>query len=242
MQRFFIAPEQVSNGRISFTVEQAHHIKKVLRLNRDSRMVVIDNAGQEMIARLDTVNSEKVEGILEQCVQSLREPSIKITLYQALLKSGKFEYVIQKCTEIGVSSFVPIICERCVAQMPGNSKLQRWAKTAQQAAEQSGRQKIPVVNTPVKYSKACSELNGFSVLPWENEGSQDIKHLLRWMEKPKRINIFIGPEGGFDPDEISIAIDHGIHCVSLGKRILRSETAGIVTASILMYEFDEMQL
>jgi 16S rRNA (uracil1498-N3)-methyltransferase len=171
------------------------------------------------------------------------EPGTKITLYQALLKGSNFEFVLQKCTEIGVAVFVPVICERCVAGEPDGKRLSRWRNIIIKAAEQSRRGKLPVLHNPVSFTRACRSASGISLLPWEGEKTRSIGDALQGYhqtEKIPKFSIFIGPEGGFSSHEVDIAQSCGIEPVSLGPRILRAETAGLVTAAVTLYEFGEM--
>ena len=242
MNRFFVKNDDIFDDYILIRGEHAHHIKAVLRLRKDEKIIVLDNRGREMITRLNKIENDVVEAIIESFDVTKSEPLIDIYLYQALLKSNSFERVIQKCTEIGVAVFVPVICERCVAKIPGDSKMSRWRKVAQQAAEQSGRGKIPVIEKVVNFAQACNGAQGLSILPWESERTQGIKTVLHKNKGCKKVCIFIGPEGGFSQVEIDYAAKNGIVSVSLGRRTLKAETAGEVAASVVCYEFDEMEI
>lgn len=242
MNRFFVNNDDVRDDYVLIRGERAHHIRDVLRLKKGDKIIVLDNKGKEMIARLKQIDNEVIEAVIESFDMTKGDPFIDIYLFQALLKSNSFEGVIQKCTEIGVKVFVPVICERCVARIPGDNKMSRWHKVAQQAAEQSRRGRIPVIENVVSFAQACDGAQGLSILPWELESTQGIKTVLHKNRDKKKVCIFIGPEGGFSQAEIHYATRKGIVCVSLGRRTLKAETAGAVAASVVCYEFDEMEI
>lgn len=237
MHRFFIPPERIENGNTFISGGQAHQIKEVLRLKSGDQVVALDNTGIEYKVELVEISKNRVKG--KVIGQSLcpNEPVIQITLYQTLLKSDKFEWVLQKCTEVGVSRFVPITCERCVVDTPSESRFERWRKILYEAAEQSRRGKISDLDPVIDFKCACEQVDGLSIVPWEQE---TVDGITAAMSNEKRVNIFIGPEGGFTVDEIEIARNAGIIPITLGKRILRAETAGIVTATIIMHKSGEL--
>lgn len=240
MHHFFIPPEWIDKDSISISGEQVHQIREVLRLKSGDGIVVLDNTGMEYQVELRDITREKVVGkVIEQGLCP-NEPEIKITLYQALLKGDKFEWVLQKCTEVGVTRFVPIVCERCVASIPSESRFERWKKIIVEAAEQSKRGIIPDLGSIINMKQVCEEVDGLSIMPWEQENSVGIKAQLNNIGTVQHVNIFIGPEGGFGTDEVEYARGGGIVPVSLGKRIFRAETAGLVTTTILMYEAGEI--
>ena len=240
MHRFFIPPEWIGQSGVVITGEQAHQIKNVLRLKNGDRVIMLNNSGAEYELDLINITSSQVTGKIVEKRSSSGEPNIKITLYQSMLKGGKLDIVLQKCTEIGVTRFAPMICERTISRDPGNSRQDRWKKIIREAAEQSGRGKVPILEPILDFSKACENAVGISFLPWEEESELGIKSAISKTGKINQLNIFIGPEGGFTKEEIELARSHGIIPVTLGKRILRAETAGMVIASVICYENGEM--
>jgi 16S rRNA (uracil1498-N3)-methyltransferase len=170
------------------------------------------------------------------------EPAIKITLFQALLKTDKFEFVLQKCVELGVTTFVPFVSERCVVSQPSESKIERWQKIIRETAEQSKRSVLPILHPTVSFQEACKLTGVPSILLWEGEKSTSFKRTLKSQpfKKASSINIFVGPEGGFPSSEVEYAQQLGVIPVSLGNRILRAETAGLVAISAILYERGEM--
>ncbi|MBT4512894.1 MAG: 16S rRNA (uracil(1498)-N(3))-methyltransferase [Chloroflexi bacterium] len=240
MHRFFVLPLCISNNKVEIVGKQVHQIREVLRLKNGDQIIVLDNTGWEYKVRLAAITRQKVVGEVISQAHCQNEPSLEVTVFQALLKGSKTDLVLQKCTEIGVARFVPIACERCVAAKPSASRIERWENIVLEAAEQSGRGNIPELGSVLDFKQACENTNGFSLIPWELEKNQGIKAVLSCIGSAKHINIFIGPEGGFTPAEVEFAHIKGITPVSLGKRIMRAETAGLVAATAVFYECGEM--
>lgn len=239
MQRFFVNRQCIDRESITLEGDIVHQIRNVLRLQSGERIAVFDNDGLEYTVILDTVGKNQVKGTICNTRQTV-EPDIHIILYQALLKSDHFEFVLQKCTEIGVSIFVPIVCERCVARKPGANKIQRWEKVIKEATEQSGRGMMPVLKPTLSFEDACHSAKGFSLIASIGPDSIKLSHVLRSNNPLSTINIFIGPEGGFTTDELELTQRCGIQKISLGPRVLRTETAGLVAATAILYEYGEL--
>ncbi len=240
MHRFFLSVQSIHNDSVVIDGETAHRMREVLRLKVRDRVMILDNTGMEYHVELKTIQRHEITGKVVDKGICENESMLGITLYQSLLKSDKFELVLQKCTEMGVTEFIPIICERCVADRPSESRFHRWQKIVVEAAEQSKRGKIPELGSVLDFKQACENTSGFSLIPWELEKTKGIKTALTGMGSAEHINIFIGPEGGFTPTEIEIALSKGITPVTLGKRILRAETAGLVVVTAVFYEYGEM--
>ena len=175
------------------------------------------------------------------------EPRTKITLYQSVLKGSRFEWALQKGTELGISEFVPIIASRCIVQnlADAEAKFPRWQRVILEAAEQCGRAKFPALLPALMFSTACERAGagkGLALIPWEGETAFSLKWMLRPEagERPFSISLFIGPEGGFTGEEVELAADYGIRAVTLGPRILRAETAGIAAAAAIFYEMGDL--
>jgi 16S rRNA (uracil1498-N3)-methyltransferase len=159
------------------------------------------------------------------------------------LKSDRFEFVLQKCTEIGVTEFVPIMCERCVAGKPGVNKIQRWEKVIKEATEQAGRSAPPALKSTVSFEDAILSARGLSIIASTGSASLSLREIIRPRSNQDNhagINIFIGPEGGFTDDELESARRHGVKEVTLGPNTLRAETAGLVTATVILYECGQL--
>jgi 16S rRNA (uracil1498-N3)-methyltransferase len=240
MHRFFVPPEWIDHERVVITGSQARQLKDVLRLKIDDEITVLDNTGGEYQIKLVDIKSKAVIGEIVQRCRCLGEPLVEIILYQAVLKGKRFDFVVQKCTEIGVVKIVPVFCKRCFAGKPNAARMDRWRQIMLEAAEQSGRGKIPDLCSAIDFKKACDNASGFSLLPWEEERSTGIRTALSNFGGAGRFNIFIGPEGGLALEEADYAQSKGIIPVSLGRLILRAETAGLVTAAAILYESGEL--
>ena len=243
MHRFFLPADCISQDSVAFDGKLVHRLRTVLRLGAGDHVVVLDNSGWEYEVELGAARRGRFEGSIVARSPSKAEPRTRITLYQALVKGSNFEVVLQKCTEIGVGAFVPVICERCVADAPAESRTARWRTIILEAAQQSRRGRLPELHPAMAFGDACRSLGGAGLLPWEQEGAQAIRaalHAIAETGPPSDISIFIGPEGGFSPPEADLARSHGILPVSLGRRILRAETAGLVASSLVLYEFDDL--
>lgn len=245
MHRFFVDPSCIENGHVSFTGGAAHQISRVLRARPGEQVVVLDDTGWKYLVRLDTVAVDEVRGSIEDRTPVSGEPRVPVTLYQALLKSDSFEFVLQKGTELGVSTFVPVQSSRSVARAASSStdgtRAVRWRRIIQEAAEQSNRGRLPTLSPPVPFRAAIESVAGLAVIPWEREAGTGLKAVLdEYADSAGGISIYTGPEGGFTADEVEQAHSSGIVPVTLGKRILRAETAAIVTVSAVMYEIGEL--
>ena len=202
---------------------------------------MLDDTGMEYVVRLENVDMYGVSGAVIRRYASRTEPSVAITLYQCILKADRFEYVLQKGTEIGITSFVPVICQRTVAtNRPSPARYKRWRQIITEAAEQSHRGRIPVLREAMDFDSCCAQAEGTSLIPWEDGSAAGLKSRLGvWTsggDSLPSVNIFIGPKGGFTGDEVDTAGANGLIPVTLGKRILRAETAGLVVASAILYE------
>ena len=244
MHRFLIDPSDIQDGRVHFAEEISLQMKKVLRLRSGNEVVVFDGGGVDYQVRLEVVETKTSLGTVLSANDSHNEPGIFITLYQALIRSERYEYALQKGVETGISRFVPFSSERTEVSNPSHSRMGRWRRIIKEAAEQSGRSVLPQLSNPILFSNMIRNLNPVALIPWEEE-NQNIKQVLSRMRRDPVLNVtsidlIIGPVGGFTSQEVSDAVDCGATSVSLGKRILRSETAGIVAAVTVLYEFDDI--
>jgi len=246
LHRFFIPPEWLREKQVFIGPPIIHQIRNVLRLRPGERIVLLDNSGWEYEVELLTVGQHQAQGRVVEKRLNRSEPRTKITLYQAVLKRQNFEFVLQKGTELGVVGFVPVISERCIiAHLEDvERKRPRWKRIITEAAEQSGRGQLPLLEAALLFPQACQQAQsrgGLSIIPWEGEKSENLKALLHREPKPFSVSIFIGPEGGFTPEEIALAKRYGLIPITLGPRILRAETAGLVTATVILYEMGDLQ-
>jgi len=245
VHRFFIPPEWIDGDGVVIKDRQVHQLRDVLRMRQGDRIIVLDNTGWEYEVELETFTGDRVEGAVRGKRLAASEPATKVTLYQALLKGDKFELVLQKCTELGVVGFVPMLCERCVQPRGiGDRKLIRWQRVIAEAAEQSRRATLPFLQPALTFERACQSVMGFSLLAWEGEKSSGLRAALSGLSAkgPCSVNLLIGPEGGFSPSEVEFAQGCGITPVTLGQRVLRAETASLVAATAILYEYGDLDL
>lgn len=239
MPKFFVETHQIEKNLIHMIGEDAKHMKTVLRAREGEEITVCDGRGTDYFCRIVSLEDGVTAEIIgsEPC-QS--EPKTKITLYQGLPKADKMELIIQKCVELGVDRIVAVSTERCIVKLDKKEekKLERWQKIAEAAAKQSGRGKIPEIAPKVlRFSQAIEEAKVLSgaIIPYEKEENRGIRSFVEGFSG-EEVGVFIGPEGGFAEEEIQAAINAGVLPVTLGKRILRTETAGMTAIAILLYE------
>ena len=248
MHRFFISPERIAGDQVALPQDVSRQLSRVLRARPGDRIVVLDGSGREHLVTLVEVAADTTRGKLLETSPGKGEPETRITLYQAVLKADRFEFVLQKGTEVGVSAFVPVICDRSVprerAKPLSPNRYDRWRRIVKEAAEQSGRGRIPTVEAPTDFNRACTGVEGLALMPWEQEREMGMKSALAGLNggdlKGGPVSVFVGPEGGFSADEVGRARSAGIATVSMGDRILRAETAGIVAAAAILYEAGEL--
>ena len=246
MPKFFVERDKITDDKIIIDTGDAAHISRVLRLGEGDVITVCDGRGTDYEARICTAGDKEVVcGILSRR-KSDTEPNIEVTLFQGIPKASKMEYIIQKTTELGVSRIVPCVLSRCVVKLEGNKaevkKTERWRKIAEAAAKQSGRGIIPEIAAPAALDAAIEEMKSCDICfaPYECEKKTTLRNVLTEKKLPKKVGFIIGPEGGFDKTEIEKIASAGIPTVTLGKRILRTETAGEAVLSMIMYEIGDI--
>lgn len=244
VHRFFVPIQAIDQEKIIINGPDVKHIRQVLRLQEGDMLLVADGQGKEYLARIISVDPELVEALIVEEKENQSEPSLAVTLLQALPKGDKIEFIFQKCTELGVVRFVPVVSERCVVKLDGQKaarRKKRWQRIVVEAAKQSGRGRIPHVDNLHEYSQALAGLGGLTLLLWEGERSRGLKQVLKGLRpQPSVINILVGPEGGWTQVEVDKALDRGAIPVSLGPRILRTETAGLAAIAMVLYELGDL--
>jgi 16S rRNA (uracil1498-N3)-methyltransferase len=242
MHRFFLPPELLKSDTVSFPPETARQIALVLRLKPGDRVIALDGKGSEFEVELVQAGKEGVRGLVTEQRPARGEPPARITLYLALTQREKFEWMLQKCTEVGAAAFVPVISSRTLVQdgRDAAKKQERWQRIVREAAEQSRRGILPEVHAPLKFAAALqrAQSDTLRLIPWEGEHSVSLRAALsaRKDDHFPTIAVFIGPEGGFSEAEIEEARRAGFQPVTLGERILRMETAAVVAAALVLYE------
>lgn len=242
MHRFFISPDYIAPEDVVFPPEQAHQIRVVLRMLVGNKVLVLDNAGMMYKVVLTAVTRENVIGKIESHQLAIGEPTIELTLYQSFLKRDKFELVLQKCTELGVSRFVPIVTKRTLVQSTEmkENKRKRWATILAEAAEQSQRGKIPKLETAVNFKTMLNQLPRYDavLMMWEGDGGVSLKTAVAERAEIQNVAVLIGPEGGWTEQEVELAKAQNAQIITLGPRILRTETAAIVASALVLSELE----
>ncbi|WP_133014770.1 RsmE family RNA methyltransferase [Clostridium cuniculi] len=249
MHKFF-TPKELINGDVAKIIgDDVKHIYKVLRISEGEKVTLNNCEGVEYLGRVKSVSKQEVLiDILEE-LESNNESNVNIYLFQGLPKSQKMDLIVQKGTELGITEFIPTITHRVDVKLKGEfKKLDRLNRIALEAAKQSKRSIIPKVLEPIEFDEVLEKINSLDLLivPYENANNFGIKTLINELRKEnnidniKNIGIFVGPEGGIEEDEIERLKDKGAYIVTLGKRILRTETAGFVATSLIQYELSDL--
>ena len=242
MQHFFVDASQVSEETIRIEGSDVNHMKNVLRMRIGEEVTVSDGQGKEYLCQVLNLEEEQLK-IVETKASDAELPS-KIYLFQGLPKQEKMELIVQKCVELGIYAVVPVSMKRCVVKLDakkGAKKVERWNTIAASAAKQSGRGIVPEVMSVKTYKEALEMAKDLDVVlvPYEcAEGMDHTKKLIQSIKPGQSVGIFIGPEGGFDPDEIVLACETGGQVITLGRRILRTETAGMTVLAVLMMQLE----
>lgn len=244
MHHFFVEPSQIQDGRIVIEGSDVNHIKNVLRMKPGEYAEISDGTMVRYLCTAEEVESGQIVFLIQDFWKDDRELSSKIYLFQGLPKSDKMEWIIQKAVELGVYEVVPVVTRRTVVKLDERKtekKVSRWNAVAEAAAKQSGRGMVPAVHTALSFSEALDYAGRLDVLliPYEKaENMQETKQALEGILPGQSVGIFIGPEGGFEEQEICQAQDAKAHAITLGRRLLRTETAGLAALSILMYHLE----
>jgi len=246
MSRFFVPSSQINGEILNICGSDVNHIKNVLRKLPGDKVICFDSSGKEYTSIIKEISQGSIILTVSSVKQLETESKIKINLGQCLPKMSKMDEIIQKSTELGVSTISPILSERSVAK---GEKTDRWQKIASESAEQSGRYLIPEIKPLMTFDEFINDKTTYDIkiIAWECETGNTIKNIIAPFVKTHcnaslrsgiSISIIIGPEGGFSSNEIDKAKSHGYIPVSLGKRILRTETAGPAVIAMIMYELE----
>lgn len=245
MHKFFVSKDNIIDNRCTIEGDDVKHIYKVLRLKEGEEVSINNCEGKEYIGKLIDINKKEVIVEILKEIELNNESNIKVHLFQGMPKSTKMDLIVQKNTELGIRSITPIITERVVVKNDSDfKKVDRWNRIALEACKQSKRSLIPNINTPMDFGELLARLKDMDliVVPYENKEEYGIKKLISDLKVSdiKNIAIVIGPEGGFEEEEILKLEEAGANIVTLGPRILRTETAGFVALSLLMYELGDL--
>lgn len=252
--RFFVEAAAF-HGRV-FTLDDdtlAHQLGSVLRLQPGDQVLLLDNSGWQYVVQLTELDRRHVAGVIEQKELAGGEPRTKLALYTAMMRPDRFEWVLQKGTELGATAFVPLICQRSTiadADELSDRRVDRWNRVIREAAEQARRGKLPRLSPALFFPSACEQAarRGTALLLWEGAGVPSLRETLRRLNdrthpgpNPFTIALFSGPEGGFTESEVETARSYGIMPVTLGPRTLRAETAPLAAAAAILYELGDLE-
>lgn len=244
MHKFFVPAENFCENTAVIEGDDVKHIYKVLRLS-DGEEVSINNCdGKEFLGEIEEVNKKQVKVKIIKEIPLNNESAIEVHLFQGLPKAAKMDFIVQKTTELGVKSVTPVVMKRVVVNGTKDYKVDRWNRIVLEACKQSKRSLIPSVNKPCEFNEMLIQLKSMDliVVPYENEKGYGLKKAFKEIDKNemKKIAIVIGPEGGFEEEEINMLKDIEAKIVTLGPRILRTETAGFTALNIIMYEIGDL--
>lgn len=246
MPKFFAAREKITENQIIIDTEDVSHISRVLRLSEGDVLTVCDSQGTDYEAEIVSLGQREIVCKINSRSASASEPNIRVTLFQGLPKASKMEYIIQKTTELGITEIVPAKLSRCVVKIDNKKdeakKLERWQKISESAAKQSGRGIIPKISQIMTLDEIIEKSKEFDLffVPYECEEQKKLREVLLSKKDVKSVGFLIGPEGGFDIAETEKLRNAGIDTVTLGKRILRTETAGEAVLAMTMYEIGDI--
>ncbi|MBE7050439.1 MAG: 16S rRNA (uracil(1498)-N(3))-methyltransferase [Ruminococcaceae bacterium] len=243
MHRFFIGTSLEGENSVTITGDDVSHIVRVLRLKEDDDIVVCDSDGTDCVCSITSFSKDEVTATILSRGKCQTEPPLSITLYQGVPKGDKLDTVVQKCVELGAVRIVPVAMKRSVAVIKDSEKKrQRLQKIADEAAKQCLRGKLVKVDSVMTFKQAIEDAKesfDLKLLPYEDERVKSIKEVLKESKDAKSVCIFIGPEGGFDSSEVELAKENGFYSVSMGPRILRTETAPLAAITAVMYELGD---
>lgn len=251
MPKFFIKNEQVNNNKICILGEDVNHIKNVLRMKIGDTFNVCNESNLEnYLVEIVSFEDEKINCTIQEKLESTAESNVKVHIYQGLPKADKMELIIQKSVELGVDKITPVEMKRCVVKLDGKDKIKkidRWQKISEVAAKQCGRDIIPQIYSVKNINEICKEFENYDLvlLCYENEKNIYLKEVIEELKNKSsqensnlKIAVIVGPEGGIDISEVHLMEQNGAKVISLGSRILRTETVCLNVLSIIMYEFE----
>ncbi|MCB4792614.1 MAG: 16S rRNA (uracil(1498)-N(3))-methyltransferase [Elusimicrobia bacterium] len=239
MPHYYIKPDNISETGFVLYGDEAHHLIDVMRVKINDELNLFDGAGNSYHVRIESISRGEISGVILSKEQTCKS-KIKITVYQAIPKGERLDWLVEKLSELGVTGLFPIITKRCVVKNVSDLKLKRWQRLSLAASKQCGRADVLEIHPPVPFDAAAKKIEKYSlnIIPWEG-ATENMKFDAK---APLEANIFIGPEGGFTFDEIELAKENCIIPVTLGQRILRIETASLLASILVLNAFNEFKL
>jgi len=246
-RRFFVEAATLAGDRIEIDGALAHRLAKVLRMRAGDEVILFGGSGEDVRVRLEDETDRRIAAAVLDRGPGPREPRLRVHLYQSITKGDRFEWLLEKATEIGVAAITPLVAARAVVKTSAEgNRAERWRRIVVEAAEQCERSTVPQIGTPIAFDEALRVASGIVLLPYEAAGdtAPSINDVLNRRVDDvfslAEASIFIGPEGGYEPAEIERAQAAGVEIVTLGDRVLRSETAGLVAATLVMQSIGEL--
>jgi 16S rRNA (uracil1498-N3)-methyltransferase len=244
LRRFFVPRGSIQARHVTLGPDLAHRLGRVLRLRAGDHVILTEGGAHEYEVQITAVSGNALTANVVAERQPPHEPDVEITLYQSLIRANRFDFVLEKGTEIGVARFVPITTARTIVQgngEPSSARSERWTRLVTEAAEQCGRGRLPRIEAPMVLEDALRAATGLKLIPYEEERSQRLTACVRGLRaRPQAVSLLIGPEGGFEESEVALARDEGWTPVSLGPRVMRSETAGIIAPALVLDALGEL--
>lgn len=244
MHHFFVDEKYIDNEFITIKGSDFNHIKNVLRMKQGEELLISNGVDKDYYCKIDEISHEEIRAKIYDIDKVGSELDTEFYLFQCLPKGDKMEHIIQKAVELGVREIIPVASKRAIVKLDekkADSKVKRWNLISESAAKQSRRIIIPQVKKPMTFAEAVkyAENMDMSIIPYENyKDMNETRKIIDKMQSGMKVGIFIGPEGGFDESEIETAVKAGIERISLGRRILRTETAGMTILSVLMFKME----
>ena len=244
MQHFFVSPQQVKEEKIYVEGSDVNHIKNVLRMKLGEKLTVNDGEGWQYLCEVESYEADMAVLHIVEKSKAETELSSRIYLFQGLPKQDKMELIVQKAVELGAYQVIPVSTKRAVVKLDAKKagkKVERWQQIAVSAAKQACRGIVPTVGEVCTYAQALKMAEELDVvlIPYElAEGIEETKKIIAGIRPGQSVGVFIGPEGGFEEEEVKLAMEAGAKPVTLGRRILRTETAGLTTLSLLMFHLE----
>jgi 16S rRNA (uracil1498-N3)-methyltransferase len=245
MQRYFVEPHRLSEQSVTIVGDDVHHIVNVMRSSIGDEILVADGQGRVARVRLASFEGKQVHAEVVEFIRENSELPVRVTIGQGLPKGEKMEWILQKGTELGAFAFFPFSSERTIVKLDAKKeakKLERWRKIVKEAAEQSHRAVLPEILPPVSFKQAAAAADSYTqcVVAYEKEGSRTLHDVLESLTEGDSLLVLVGPEGGFSAEEIALAESAGIRPVTLGPRILRTETASQYVLAAVSYHFERI--
>ncbi|HUF53489.1 MAG TPA: RsmE family RNA methyltransferase [Dehalococcoidia bacterium] len=239
-RRFFVPEGTLDGTDVRLIGDLAHRLARVLRLRPGDRIVLTEGGERQSVVELTEVSPKAVAGDVVGEEAAPEEASVEVVLYQSLIRPNRFDFALEKCTELGVSRFVPVVNARSQLDEASSGQTERWHRIVVEAAEQCERGRLPQIEAPMAFVDAIASAPGLRILPYEAEREVRLADFLRALpERPTVVSLFIGPEGGYTDEEIALAREAGAALVTLSRQVLRSETAAVVAAGIVLHELDQ---